>query len=255
MKKLFICVFLLLILKNQALASPIDSSVFEKIMTCEPALTPLNDLVPFISGDLPLIIIPSAIKNTLPLVFVISGDGGWTSFDQNFSEQLAEKGMPVVGLDAQKYFWKAKTPEECSSAIAKAVEHYMQQWDKKSFVLVGYSFGACVAPFIANRFPTPLKENVKGVYCLSPDKTADFEIHLTDMLSFNTTGKYNVLDEIKKIKEFNPICVFGEEEGSSLRNHFSESGAKIVILPGNHHYNNDYHALAEIILRRFVIKK
>jgi len=255
MKKLFICVFLLLILKNQALASPIDSSVFEKIMTCKPALTPINGLVPFISGDLPLIIIPSAIKNTLPLVFVISGDGGWTSFDQNFSEQLAEKGMPVVGLDAQKYFWKAKTPEECSSAIAKAVEHYMQQWDKKSFVLVGYSFGACVAPFIANRFPTPLKENVKGVYCLSPDKTADFEIHLTDMLSFNTTGKYNVLDEIKKIKEFNPICVFGEEEGSSLRNHFSESGAKIVILPGNHHYNNDYRALAEIILRRFVIKK
>lgn len=208
-----------------------------------------------LAGDLPLIIIPSASKNTLPMAFVISGDGGWTSFDQTFSEQLAEKGMPVVGLDAQKYFWNAKTPEECSSAIAKAVGHYMQQWDKKSFVLVGYSFGACVAPFIANRFPASLKENVKGVYCLSPDKTADFEIHLADMLSFNTTGKYKVLDEIKKIKELNPVCVFGEEEDSSLRNLFSESGIKTVILPGNHHYNNDYLALTEIILKRFTIKK
>ncbi len=207
-----------------------------------------------LSGDLPLIIIPSASKNSLPLAFVISGDGGWTSFDQTFSEQLAQKGMSVVGLDAQKYFWNAKTPEECSLAIAKAVEHYMQQWDKKSFVMVGYSFGACVAPFIANRFPTPLKENIKGVFCLSPDETADFEIHLADMLSFNTTGKYHVIDELKRIKEFNPVCVFGSEEDSSMRNHFTDSGIKMEILPGSHHYNNDYAALAEIVLKKFDVK-
>lgn len=206
-------------------------------------------------GDLPLIIIPSASKNSLPLAFVISGDGGWTSFDQTFSEQLAEKGIPVVGLDAQKYFWNAKTPEECTLAISKVVEHYMQQWDKKSFVLVGYSFGACVAPFITNRLSVPLKENIKGVFCLSPDETADFEIHLTDMLSFNTTRKYNVIDELKKIKEFNPVCVFGSEEDISMRNHFTESGVKTEILPGSHHYNNDFAALAEIILKRFVLKK
>lgn len=205
-------------------------------------------------GDLPLTIIPSVPNDTFPMAFVISGDGGWTSFDQSLSEQLAEKGMPVAGLDAQKYFWNAKTPEETAVAVSKAVEHYMQQWNKKSFVLIGYSFGAGVAPFIANNFSETLKENLRKVYCLSPDETADFEIHIADMLSLSRTEKYNVIEEIKKIPGKNPLCIFGDEEDSALRNHFYEEGIKIKVLPGNHHYNNDYTSLAEIILRSCALK-
>ena len=189
------------------------------------------------------------------MVFFISGDGGWTSFDQTLGEQFASKGMPVIGLDAQKYFWNAKTPEQTSTDISKAIEHYMQQWNKKSFVFLGYSFGACVAPFIANQFSVSLKQKLKGIYCLSPDETADFEIHIADMLHFKTSEKYNVLEEIKKIKALNPVCIFGEEEDSSLRNHFSETGAKIITLPGNHHYNNDYTAIIASILKSYEAKK
>ena len=53
---------------------------------------------------MPLTLIPAAINENLPLAFFISGDGGWTSFDQTVCEKLAEKGIPVVGLDAQKIF-------------------------------------------------------------------------------------------------------------------------------------------------------
>jgi type IV secretory pathway VirJ component len=133
------------------------------------------------------------------MVFILSGDGGWTSFDQTLGESMAEKGMPVVGLDAQKYFWNFKTPDEAASDVAKAVQHYMQQWNKNKFILVGYSFGACVAPFIARKFSTMIKGELLGVYSLSPDELADFEIHYTDMLSIgNSNDNYNVLEEIKR---------------------------------------------------------
>jgi type IV secretory pathway VirJ component len=204
--------------------------------------------------DLPVILIPSESNDSLPLVFVISGDGGWTSFDQTVSEKLAEKGMPVVGLDAQKYFWKAKTPEETSDAIAKAVEHYMLQWGRNSFVLAGYSFGACVAPFVANRFNSSLKDILLGVFCFSPDETGDFEIHISDMLNFNRTEKYNVIEEIKKIKSLHPVCIFGDAEDSAVSDHFSVAGAEIITLPGSHHYNNEYSAVAESILKRVKLK-
>lgn len=218
----------------------------QNLLLKEQHLTPL----PF---EMPLTLIPTRNKEaSLPIAFVISGDGGWTSFDQSVSEALAEKGIAVIGLDAQKYFWDSKTPLETSNAIAKTVEHYLQQWNKKTFVLVGYSFGASVIPFIASNFTEPLKEKLKGVYALSPDVKADFEIHIADMLSLESPNdNYEVLPEIKKIKAFNPVCFFGNEEDPTIRNRFSEAGIKTVELPGSHHYNNDFNKIAESIFKEF----
>jgi type IV secretory pathway VirJ component len=208
-------------------------------------------LVP-LNSNLPLTLIPSASTENLPLAFFISGDGGWTSFDQSVCEKLSENGMPVVGLDAQKYFWKEKQPKEASDEIARAVEHYLQQWNRSSFILVGYSFGACVAPFIANNFPNQLKESLKGTFCLSPDETGDFEIHISDMLYFkNNSEKYNVLSELIRAKSLNPVCIFGNEEDIGLRDHFSATGIRVETLPGNHHYNNDYVSVAATIYKDF----
>lgn len=204
-----------------------------------------------LNSDLPLAIIPSAIASDLPLAFFISGDGGWTSFDQPVCEKLSEKGIPVVGLDAQKYFWKEKTPQESATDFANAINHYMQLWNRKSFVLVGYSFGACVAPFIANNFNESLKETLKGIYCFSPDLTGDFEIHLSDMMHMKTKDKYDVVNEMKQIKAMNPVAVFGYEEEETIQKSFSENEIRIEKLPGNHHYNNDYEAITELILRNF----
>jgi type IV secretory pathway VirJ component len=202
-------------------------------------------------SELPLAIIPSAEKNELPLAIFISGDGGWTSFDQSVCEKFAEKGIPVVGLDAQKYFWDEKQPRQVSEEITPAIQHYMKLWNKKSFVLLGYSFGACVAPFIASNFAEPMKETLKGVYCFSPDLTGDFEIHLTDMLHMRTKDKYDVVREMKQIKAMNPVCIFGDDEDDDIKKSFSTNEIRIETLPGNHHYNNDYSSITAIILKDF----
>jgi type IV secretory pathway VirJ component len=219
--------------------------------SAENALLQSQHLAP-LNSDLPLTLIPSSVKDYLPLAIFISGDGGWTSFDHTVCEKLAEKGMPVVGIDAQKYFWKAKQPKEASDEISNAVKHYMQQWNKSSFVLIGYSFGACVAPFIANNFAGTLKESLCGVYCISPDETADFEIHISDMLDFSHKEEYDVVSELKKILSLNPVCIFGNEEDIEQRKHFSMTGAKIETLPGNHHFDNDYNALATLICKDYL---
>lgn len=106
----------------------------------------------FGKSDLPIILMPASVINDLPLVFFISGDGGWKSWNQNVSEELAKKGMPVVDLNAQKYFWNEKTPQKVADELIVLIKQYMQTWNKSTFILLGYSFGACVAPFIANNF-------------------------------------------------------------------------------------------------------
>ncbi len=200
-----------------------------------------------LESELPLAIIPSDTSNDLPLVFFISGDGGWTSFDQTLSEKLSEKGMPVLGLDAQKYFWNERKPLEVADDITVAIKHYMELWNRKSFVLIGYSFGACVAPFVAHDFSAFIKASIKGIYCFSPDATGDFEIHISDMLHFKTKDKYDVMSELKLIRELNPVCIFGSDENNEMLNTCKKEEIKTGILPGTHHYNSDFEAISSFI--------
>ncbi|HEY3369284.1 MAG TPA: AcvB/VirJ family lysyl-phosphatidylglycerol hydrolase [Prolixibacteraceae bacterium] len=231
---------------NRVMAAP----SFSEQKTTQNTLLQSQNLDP-LPGDLPVVLVPTALKDdSLPMVFLISGDGGWTNFDHSIAESLAEKGMPVVGLDAQKYFWNGKTPQESASEIGKAVQHYLRQWNRKQFILAGYSFGANVVPFIAGQLPGDLQEVLKGIYCLSPNEKADFEIHLMDMLGVGGKKEsYKVPEEIKKAKQFKTVCIFGEEEEEVLRTRFKEAGAQIMIVPGNHHYNNNPAAAAEVILK------
>ena len=202
-------------------------------------------------ADLPVILIPSAqLSADLPIVFFVSGDGGWTSFDQSIGAYLAGKGMPVVGLNARKYFWNSKTPQQSATDIAKAVAYYLQQWNRKEFILVGYSFGANVVPFIAQKLPSELKESLNGIYCLSPSEKADFEIHLGDMLGIGGKNEeFNVPEGIKIVKQFRAVCIFGADEDAKTKVQFGATDATIVILPGDHHYDDHPSAAGEAIVK------
>ncbi|HNW50697.1 MAG TPA: AcvB/VirJ family lysyl-phosphatidylglycerol hydrolase [Prolixibacteraceae bacterium] len=201
----------------------------------------------FFQTDLPLTVFPSAVKKDLPMVFFISGDGGWTDIDREISKQLSVNGFPVVGLDARKYFWIEKQPGQVAMAITNVLRHYLSQWNRSSFILVGYSFGACVAPFIASYFPQKIEDVMDGIYCLSPDETCDFKVHIADLLSLKTVEKYDVLGEIKKMASYDPVCLFGDQEDPLVREHFAGTGAKVATLPGDHHYNRGYKLVANFI--------
>ncbi|WP_316812200.1 AcvB/VirJ family lysyl-phosphatidylglycerol hydrolase [Pedobacter heparinus] len=198
--------------------------------------------------NLPLNVVTSMDKNNLPMVFMISGDGGWTSFDQALAEALAARGLPVVGLDAQKYFWKEKTPNGATADIAKAIQQYSSLWSRDKFILAGYSFGASIVPFVASRLSAALKSKLKAVVSLSPDESADFEIHIADMLNFGSNHPYNVIAEYKKIREIPVVCLFGAAEDTENIVRFSKAGIKVKTIPGNHHFNDDFSGIVKEML-------
>ena len=108
--------------------------------------------------DLPIHISPSRIASEKPMVFFITGDGGYTSFDKSFCKELAESGFSVVALDALKYFWDAKTPESTTVDAEELIDFYQSKWHKDQVIFIGYSFGAHVLPFIFNRLIDRLKD-------------------------------------------------------------------------------------------------
>ena len=84
---------------------------------------------------------------------------------------------------------------------------------------------------------------------LSPDRHADFEIHLSDMLNLSQDDPYDVLAEVKKIPAGKAICVFGQEEDTETIQAFRTAGVHVVLLPGGHHYQGDPALLAEKLIK------
>src|SRR5258707_15094469 len=95
-------------------------------------------------------------NSSKPLVFYISGDGGFNKFSTSFMQTLNKEGFAVLGLDAKDYFWNKKDPAEAAKAIESAIDQYNRQWKRTNIILIGYSFGADVAPFILTHFSADL---------------------------------------------------------------------------------------------------
>jgi type IV secretory pathway VirJ component len=199
---------------------------------------------------LPLIEIPGTHRQGAALAVIISGAGGWAPLVRTLIEDLAANDLPVVGLNAQLYFWQKRTPEEAAADLALILRHYLPAWRRQKAVLIGYSMGAEVLPFLFNRLPPDLQRQVTAVVLIGPGPMASFEFHLLYLLGVGYGwGDLPVLPEILKVSGGQVLCLYGREEQHSPcrdlppdRNHLWP-----IELPGGHHFDGNYHRLAEVV--------
>jgi type IV secretory pathway VirJ component len=178
-----------------------------------------------------------------------SGDGGWAGLDSDLSETLAAHGLAVLGVNSLRYFWTARTPESAAHDFASALQHYLTIWQKERVVLIGYSFGAGILPFVANRLPPDLLAKVELIALLAPSREAAFEFHLADWVTDSVPPDAKaVLPEVEKLKGKRLLCIYGEEERDSLCPNLDVSVAQTIRLKGGHHFDGHYATLANIIL-------
>lgn len=197
---------------------------------------------------LPVVISTAPANPHTPMVVMISGDGGWKGFDQQLASQFVKKDIPVISLNALKYFWKKKTPEEATAAVRGLIQKYLREWDKKEYILVGFSFGADVMPFVVNRLEPELSAKNKTVALLSPGTSTDFEIHISQMLNGKKKWGYDVVEEIKKIRDRQVLVFFGDEEHSFPVKELPADHCKVIYLHGGHHYEDNKEDIARLIL-------
>ncbi len=213
-------------------------------------IAPVNGVSTSAIAHLPLVFLKGSDSPNKPLAFLISGDGGWTDFDNSIAEALAQDGISCIGFDTQKYFWEPKSPDATAKDVVLALEYYMQHLKKSKIVMLGYSFGADVIPFITNRLPQELRNKVLLTAMLSPNDNTDFEVTLSSMLDISSEGKYNVINEVRKIKSGKKLCIFGkDEDAEELEKSFKLSGADILSVNGGHHYDDNFGLIVSSVLK------
>lgn len=182
------------------------------------------------------------------LAVILTGDGGWAELDKELAGALAKAGVPVVGLSSLSYFWTPRTPEGAAQDLARLLDHYTAAWKKARVLLVGYSFGADVLPFLASRLPPPLRSRVAGVALLGLSDQASFEFHVTSWLGGGGDARYLTVPEVKRLT-MPVVCVRGADETDSACRRLEGSPVRVVTLPGGHHFGGDYDRLAAIVLQ------
>ncbi|HEY3698009.1 MAG TPA: AcvB/VirJ family lysyl-phosphatidylglycerol hydrolase [Spongiibacteraceae bacterium] len=197
--------------------------------------------------DLPLVELPAANSNSDFLVVFLSGDGGWANIDKDIGSLMSSKGIPVVGWNTLQYFWNRKTPEIAAADLQRVIAHYQQVWKKQRVVLIGFSFGADVLPFMIDRLPAEQRAQIVDIALLSLSHSVDFEFHVSAWLGSNGGDTHQIAPELKKIS--GPVlCIYGTEDDDTLCKDFKAPNITERMLPGDHHFGGDFGSATKLIL-------
>jgi type IV secretory pathway VirJ component len=178
---------------------------------------------------------------------LLTGDGGWAGLDQELAARLAASGVPTVGLNSLKYFWTERTPDDTARDVTRILRHYFSAWNKQRVLLVGYSFGADVLPFVVNRLPADLRQRVASVSLLGIDANASFEVRVADWVGGDNDGPAT-RPELARLTPLPVLCLYGEGEKDSICPGFSGPGVTRAQVGTGHHFGGEYATLAERIL-------
>ncbi len=200
-------------------------------------------------ADLPLVEVAAQGEFAQRIAVILTGDGGWAGLDIAVADQLTRRGIAVVGLNTLKFFWQTRTPDQAADALTRIIGHYGAEHPLADFVVIGYSFGASLAPVVVNRVPDAARARIAAQVLISPDADAVFEIHVGDW--FGSTHHEGALPLVPEIAStaVPVICVHGADEdvGSFCPSLAGKPNVKEVVLPGAHHYDGDYDALGASI--------
>ncbi len=201
--------------------------------------------------DLPLIEARAKTPSRTIAVF-LSGDGGWASIDKAISSALRKHGVSVVGINSLKYFWRTRTPEGGAADLARVMRHYRAAWNADTVIVIGFSRGASVMPFLVNRLPDDERSHVGLMALVGAEHTAGFKYHLLDIFGAGSSkGEPPALPEIQKLAGVRVICFYGEKEDDTLCPELKEPHV-VVRLGGGHHFDGNYGAIGERIYQQMV---
>ena len=116
-------------------------------------------------------------------------------------------------------------------------------------LLIGYSFGADVLPFLVNRLPASARNRVDRLTLLGLSDTTTFEFHVAEWIGGATASEYPTVPEVERVAL--PVtCVRGAGESDSACPSLHGPHVRLVTVGEGHHFGAQYARLVEIILGR-----
>lgn len=200
-------------------------------------------------GDLPLTVVPTQGAPISYAIF-LTGDGGWAGIDQTISAALADKGVEVVGFNTLDYFWDAKTPLQTAADLNRVFDAIRASDPAARVMIVGYSFGAEVAPVFYPQLADSSKAMISKMALLVPGTLAVFEFSSSYWLGDEPSEGDDVAAAVRADTNVPFLCIYSSDDDGACPALASNPPANVKtrVLGEGHHFGGDYGALAAMIL-------
>lgn len=197
-----------------------------------------------------LVEVPSRTSQGNTMAILYSGDGGWRPTDRGLARVLSENGIPVIGLNTLRYFWTRQTPEKAAQDFSSTILRYRSVWKKDRVLVIGYSFGADVLPFLLTRIPKPLLDHIEMLVLLAPTKSVDFEFHVKQWFSEDTSKtSMPVLPELEKLNGMKIVSYCGALDVKALCRDMPDTIRRVFLPHAGHRFDTLYSVVAQDILK------
>ncbi|MEO8862127.1 MAG: AcvB/VirJ family lysyl-phosphatidylglycerol hydrolase [Ginsengibacter sp.] len=183
-----------------------------------------------------------------PLIFYISGDGGLNNFSSDLCDGLNKKGYDVCALNAKSYFYDKKTPEQTTNDINNYLSQKLSGRSGQQIVLIGYSFGADVLPFVLNRLSKKILDQTRVSFLMAASGSTDFEIHWSDIFGGNAKRSMDVVSEINKLGNTKIVIINASDDGYLDVRKITLKKYTHEMLPGGHHFDGATGEIVKVML-------
>ena len=201
----------------------------------------------FFALALPLVEVPVSTPGD-QFAVIISGDGGWRKIDASIADRLRQRGIPTAGLDAAAFYRTRRTPEESAAALEGIIREYGAKWHRDKAIVIGFSRGADVLPFMINRLAADVRSSISAIAVLGPEPLIDFRFHPWWDIFHRSEPQFPVEPEIARLRGDNVVCVYGLREKDSLCPLLDGGAFTVIAEPGSHHFGGNYERLGRIVL-------
>jgi type IV secretory pathway VirJ component len=178
---------------------------------------------------------------------VLTGDGPSGGLGKQVARDLSKSGVPSVIWHSLRYYWSPRTPEQAARDLDAVIRHYAVAWGRDRVVLVGYSMGADVLPFLVNRLPGDTRARIAGVALVALAHDAVFEFRVEQWWGTSSAPRRATRPEVERLGDLPVLCVWatGDEKAACPR--FGTAPVRIVGLTGGHHFEGDRPRLLRVV--------
>jgi type IV secretory pathway VirJ component len=225
-----------------------------------PAAQPRSATTRELEGELQRLQLPLEFRwpaQLTALLLFFSGDGGWATLDEDVAEQLVSRNIGVVGISSLRYFWTAKPPAQVGTDIRRLLATVAAS--RRPVFIGGFSFGAEVVPVALQEIATRDRQSVAGLVLVGPGPSASFEIDPLDWIRKPAENPATRVAPAVRSLGLPALCLAGmQEDETPCPSLAGVPGVQVARLPGSHHFNGDYPAVAETVsqfIRRASVDK
>jgi type IV secretory pathway VirJ component len=196
---------------------------------------------------LPIRELPAAADTGRAFAIVLTGDGPTGGTAKRVAADLAAHGIPSVIWHSLRYYWSPRTPEQASRDLDRLIRHYGAHWGRDRVVLVGFSMGADVLPFLINRLPDESRSRIGGVALLGLAHDAVFEFRVEQWWGTIHAPRFATRPEVEKLRGLDVLCVWGRGDDKAACAQMATAPVRVVELRGGHHFSGDRPRLLRVV--------